>query len=155
MICLRCVRETNNSRECKELLSFQCSEKIPSIEAPRILKRRKPKGRTGWNRRDRGSFAMMALRLAVKSQQSLSWRKRGKQYLLHTSVIPLPARKLWILKNASLLGEAILFFFLPLLSQGESLPLEDLFFLNFSRGEGPLNFRSPFLNFTRFVGCLL
>lgn len=33
--------------------------------------------------------------------------QKRKQYLLHTSVIPLLARKLWILKNASLLGEAI------------------------------------------------
>jgi len=65
--------------------------------------------KVGWNWRDRESLAMMALRLAVKSQQSLSRRKRGKQYLLHTSVIPLPARKLWILRNASLLSEAIFF----------------------------------------------
>jgi len=70
--------------------------------------------KVGWNWRDRESLAMMALRLAVKSQQSLSRRKRGKQYLLHTSVIPLPARKLWILRNASLLSEAIFF---PLLEE--------------------------------------
>lgn len=111
------LKMMNITEICNIPFNFYCEFRFLEYKVYNFIAARKTRSETLRNlkRRTKGRVKLVRSRIfrddgtqtcREESAVVIEAQKR-KQYLLHTSVIPLQARKLWILKNASLLGEAI------------------------------------------------